>query len=298
MAYAILRTKKMKSKGAIVSAGKHNDREVETPNADKEIQNYTIIGKDKTYLEHFEEATKDIKKIRKNAVYAVEFFMSTSPEAEFFKNSQKLKNWTIDSTRFLQKKFGKENIKKVTLHLDETTPHIHALVVPIKDKKLSYKYFLGGSKFQLSELQSDYAEVVRQYNLERGIEGSKAKHQDVKKYYSALNEVSEDELPQPKILESKEKYKKRADKEYKKVKLQNLDLKLKVARLKEQVPKRYTVKRQLNTGKKEIEDRKIINFLDQNQQVKKEILKLLEIKEQSDKIPVKTKDKNRNDRTR
>ena len=141
MAYAILRIEKLKTRSEITSSGKHNDRMVETPNADKNIKNYTLIGDGKTYIEHFEETTKDIPKIRKNAVLGVECFISASPEAKLFKNPVQFKSWVKDSVRYLLGLFGKENVKKVNLHLDETTPHIHAFIVPKKDNKLNIVEF-------------------------------------------------------------------------------------------------------------------------------------------------------------
>lgn len=36
--------------------------------------------------------------------------------------------------------FGKENVIGLHLHLDESTPHVHAVVTPIKDNKLQAKH--------------------------------------------------------------------------------------------------------------------------------------------------------------
>jgi hypothetical protein len=164
--------------------------------------------------------------------------MPASPEADIFKNSNKFKAWVNDSCKFLIDEFGKDNVKKINLHMDETTPHIHVLIIPKKDKKLNYKHFLGGSKYRLSEFQTDYAKRMEKYGLERGKEGSKAKHQDVKKFYNALNTKLEKELPEPGLLETKKTYKERANKEYQKINLKNLDLEEKMKRLKQHIPNR------------------------------------------------------------
>lgn len=277
MAYAIMRTEKLKSTGSIISTGRHNDRLIKTPNADEKINNIILVGeKEKKYLEYFKEKTKDVK-IRKNAVYAIECFMSVSPEAEFLNNENKILEWANDSVNWAKKEFGETNIVKANLHLDETTPHIHVFIIPMYKEKLNAKKFIGGHKSRLSDLQTTYHEAVKQYGLERGIEGSKAKHKDVKKYYTALNNEVCKELPQPKILESKDKYRDRANKEYKNVVLQGLNKDLKIQKLQEQVPKRKSIRKQLN-NKKQIEDIKIMKFLDLNPQVRKNILEAVEKK--------------------
>jgi hypothetical protein len=277
MAYAIMRTKKLKSTGSIISSGRHNERLIKTPNADEKINNIILIGeKEKTYLEYFKEKTKDVK-IRKNAVYAIECFMSVSPEAKFLNNKDKILEWANDSVNWAKKEFGETNIVKAHLHLDETTPHIHVFIVPMYKEKLNAKKFIGGHKSRLSDLQTTYHEAVKQYGLERGLEGSKAKHKDVKKYYTALNNEVVKELPQPKILESKDKYRDRANKEYKNLVLQGLNKDLKIQKLQEQVPKRKSIRKQLN-NKKQIEDIKIMKFLDLNPQVRKNILEAVEKK--------------------
>ena len=71
------------------------------------------------------------------------------------------------------------------LHTDEQTPHIAAYVVPLKqdpkgrgngwtlsDRELG----LGDKKDALVQLQDEYAEAMKQFDLARGVRGSKATH--------------------------------------------------------------------------------------------------------------------------
>jgi TfoX/Sxy family transcriptional regulator of competence genes len=51
--------------------------------------------------------------------------MSVSPEADFLKDQDKILEWSKKSIEWLETKFGKENIIKSHLHLDEKTPHLH-----------------------------------------------------------------------------------------------------------------------------------------------------------------------------
>jgi hypothetical protein len=43
----------------------------------------------------------------------------------------RMEEWYNDSMQWLHKTFGKENTVSAVLHMDETTPHIHATIVPI-----------------------------------------------------------------------------------------------------------------------------------------------------------------------
>ena len=87
-----------------------------------------------------------------------------------------------------QKRHGSENVVGWSIHRDEQAPHLAVYVVPLKDGKLNAKHFTGGKKV-LSQLQTDFAkDVGLRYGLERGIEGSQAKHQTVKEFYAQVNQ--------------------------------------------------------------------------------------------------------------
>lgn len=77
----------------------------------------------------------------------------------------------------------------------ETTPHIHALIVPIMTNKKGLPHlnnsFYFGHKDKLSEWQDRYTEAMTkdfQNIFRRGIRGSKATHVDLKTYYSLIKE--------------------------------------------------------------------------------------------------------------
>lgn len=93
----------------------------------------------------------------------------------------------------LTKKYKKEQILHATVHLDEETPHIHCVVVPLvkkHDKRtntqrytISKKQYIK-DKIQLSHLQDLYHKRLtdKGYDLERGIKGSDNKHIKIKEY--------------------------------------------------------------------------------------------------------------------
>ena len=73
-----------------------------------------------------------------------------------------------------------------TLGKDGKTPGKIIQIAKAASSKLSAKHFNGGPR-KLSELQTDFYEnVSKSCGLNRGVEGSKAKHQTVKRWYAEL----------------------------------------------------------------------------------------------------------------
>lgn len=198
MAFAIMRCKKLASAGSVASAMRHCYRERETPNADADRtpQNEHSAAKSTDEAMGKLRAMLPAKR-RKDAVLAVEYLMTASPEwwqtataaqqADFFKQS---KDW-------LARKFGADRIIVASVHRDETSPHLSAFVVPLTaDGRLSAKELIGG-RAQLSEDQTSYAECVRNLGLERGLEGSKARHTTIRQYYQRVGSPT----PKPPVVE-------------------------------------------------------------------------------------------------
>ncbi|MFV0364868.1 MAG: MobV family relaxase, partial [Suipraeoptans sp.] len=90
--------------------------------------------------------------------------------------------------RFACERFGKENIVEFAIHLDERTPHIHCVVVPLTaDGRLSAKEVMG-NRTKMTELQEMYGVAMCSYNLDRGVKGSKATHDSIQEYYARINQ--------------------------------------------------------------------------------------------------------------
>ena len=199
MAYGICRIQKLKA-GSVGRSALHTSRKRDTPNADPEQQHIRIIGQpdspDIPDLETLVRQHIGDQTIRKNAVLAVEFLLTASPEyfrpddpsrAGYYQ-PQQLAAFQQKACEWLLDQYG-ERIVRAELHLDESTPHIHAYMVPLDEKgKLNCRALLGGSRYRLSELQDSFAEAMKPLGLERGIKGSRAKHTEVKKYYAAVNQ--------------------------------------------------------------------------------------------------------------
>lgn len=202
--YSIARISKMKSFVQARGMSRHNNREFDTPNADEEKtpDNIQLVGTgdiEADVKKRITESGMDLKKIRKNAVLAVDHMLTASPE--YFRpngerpgeyDQQRLDNWVKASMKFLKDEYG-DNLVNAKLHLDESTPHIHAVMVPVhhdpnkrQPTNLRAKEWFNG-RDKLVEFQDKYHKATEHLGLERGIPGSRAKHQRVKAYYSHLN---------------------------------------------------------------------------------------------------------------
>lgn len=87
---------------------------------------------------------------------------------------EEIENWAKNMYNFVANKYGEDNIAAFVVHLDETTPHAHCVVVPITESgKLSFKkVFAGKDKYEFSKrttaLWDDAGIISKKYGLERG----------------------------------------------------------------------------------------------------------------------------------
>ncbi|PRY00088.1 plasmid recombination enzyme, partial [Pontibacter ummariensis] len=115
--------------------------------------------------------------IRKDAVRALSLvFTGTHEDMKAIEaDPEKMKGWLKANYNFVVQEFGKENVVRLVLHLDEKTPHLHAVVVPLREGKLTAKTILGNKK-DMSQRQDRYAQAMAPFGLSRGVRGSKAIH--------------------------------------------------------------------------------------------------------------------------
>lgn len=193
MPYAICRVAKIKTAQAGAAKTAHNYRQRETPNADTERKpmNHEYINT--AERNYWELATERIQeagaKVRPDSVRGVEVLLTASPEA--FKRREDGSQadwhgskWAEANIAFLKGKFGEENVVSCTLHQDELTPHFHAVVVPLTpDGRLSAKDVFNPKT--LRALQTEYAEAMKPFGMERGVEHSRAKHETMRHVYGA-----------------------------------------------------------------------------------------------------------------
>ena len=203
MAKAILRTAKLKG-GNLASSVAHLERSRETPNADHDRRDLNLVlrGGDEPLAAIKDRLATGVQKRRSNSVEAVELFIGTSPDWDGWDESsrsgeltEKAQAWVDQSLAWADDTFGSDNVVVAHLHRDELTPHLSVFVTPIDEKgSLNARQWTGGRK-ALSDMQTGYHSAVEGLGLERGMKGSRARHQDVGHYYAIMESGETPQVP-------------------------------------------------------------------------------------------------------
>ena len=222
MSYAIFRVEPIYKIADLAQIGLHNKREKKAYKSNPDIDitktknNIELVPLSEKYIKGFYNLTKEYKKEhdkrmetmrddRKktfkqmvddaNNVVADEMIFTS--DSDFFKDMSKrqIKKWADTCMDFVYEDLGytKEQILHATLHLDETTPHIHCVVVPLirkYDKRSnSEKYTISKKQYiksstHLSELQDKYHQrlIDKGFDLKRGIKNSDNEHISIKEF--------------------------------------------------------------------------------------------------------------------
>ncbi|MBQ3475758.1 MAG: plasmid recombination protein [Bacilli bacterium] len=208
MNYAIFRSKPIKSTNALAGIGAHDNREKEKYKSNPDIdltrshENIELVSCDKKYVEKFYEITAPYKEEwdermkterpeRKRTftkmvndgknVVADELILTASHNFFNDMSREDITKWGNKCMDFVYKDIGYNNnqIISAIIHMDETTPHLHVVAVPLIkrfDKRsnkerytLSKKTYIH-DKMHLSELQDKYHKrmVDNGYDLLRG----------------------------------------------------------------------------------------------------------------------------------
>jgi hypothetical protein len=188
--YAIIRHAKLHTVGNLTASGEHTFRERDTPNADPEMTKHNSHYLAQNTAELVENVKSKLpEKVRKNGVICLEYLVTASPEFFVHSSAEKRDDYFREAREWLVQRHGEKNIAYVGIQLDESTPHMVAYVVPIDPKgRLNASHFTG-SRMKLSEYQDSFANAVEQFGLKRGIKGSKAQHQQVKRHYGMINQA-------------------------------------------------------------------------------------------------------------
>lgn len=223
MSYAIFRVEPINKLKDLGQIGAHNTRTKEAyksnPDIDKSksINNINLVPithKDyytsymnlvKDYKKQHDEKQKIERENRKktfsqmlddsNSVVADELLFTS--DKEFFKDMTRneIIKWAECCMDFVYEDIGydKWQILNATIHMDEKTPHLHCVVVPLIKKfdkrsnqekwTISKKQYMKDKNY-LSTLQDKYHErmINNSYDLDRGIKNSDNEHIDIKQY--------------------------------------------------------------------------------------------------------------------
>ena len=217
MGYAVLHLEK--AKGADGAMSTHIERTVHPKNADRtrthlnrELVRFPEGVKNRTQaIAHRIETAGIRRKVGTNQVKAIRVLLTGSnKDMKQMEADGQLDEWCNDSLQWLRETYGERNLVSAVLHMDEKTPHIHATIVPIVtgERRKAKKEEQNGKKkyrkkstqdvrlcaddvmarHKLKHYQDTYAQAMGKYGLQRGIDGSLAKHISTMQYYKELVE--------------------------------------------------------------------------------------------------------------
>lgn len=174
MSYKVLHVGKCKMSGvgAMANHMMKRDKVKTNDNIDLErsAENYAIDG---MTAEHLEERVRARvresvrRKVRPDAVGLDDIIIGASHDWMMEHSKQERDEYFRMSLAWARKRYGADNVMYAVVHMDETTPHMHLGVVPIKDGCLSSKKVFG--KAELRAMHDDFTrDVAAAYGLERG----------------------------------------------------------------------------------------------------------------------------------
>lgn len=179
MAYTIIRVAKLVNIGSIVAALDHNGRSRPCPGANTTMTQYNeiITGSPDTPTNMAtHRAIIDPLTRQRNSVQALEYVVACPPGTP--PNSAWFATYLEQSAQWIADRHGAANVVSAVIHRDESTPHLHVIVVPVATVRrkgghehtiLSASHYVGG-RDKLRALQSDFhAQVGAKFGLERGI---------------------------------------------------------------------------------------------------------------------------------
>ena len=200
MSYAIVRNEKLtrnEAKGRYV----HNERKTKG-HTNKDIDpekthlNYYFKKNELSYIKEFDNLRKEIDlkgHIKSNSIILCEMIFTS--DKEFFDNigEEETKRYFEESYKFVcnYKNLGEENIISAVVHLDEGTPHMHLVFIPVVhtkdkegnqiDKVCSRDFWKDRDSYRI--LQNNFYDYItsKGFELERGIEVEQtgAKHEKI-----------------------------------------------------------------------------------------------------------------------
>lgn len=217
MGYAVLHLEKAKGTDSRMSA--HIERTVHPKNADRtrthlnrELVQFPEGVRNRTQAIAQRIETAGIRrKVSANQVKAIRILLTGSnKDMKQMEAEGRIEGWCNDSLKWIRETYGEQNLVSAVLHMDEKTPHIHATVIPIvtgERRKAGQEEQNGKKKYRkknpqdvrlcaddvmarhrLKHYQDTYAQAMNKYGLQRGVDGSLAKHISTMQYYKQLVE--------------------------------------------------------------------------------------------------------------
>jgi len=154
------------------SERRHLNRNVKLPNGYSEMKLEDAINA------RISSGYRGKRAIRKDAVRFISMVMTGSHREMkgIFSEKDLSQKWIMANLEFACREFGRDNIVRAALHLDEKTPHLHIVAVPLtEDGRLSANEVFGYVR-KLSERLGRDPQAMKPFGLERGLKGSKSVH--------------------------------------------------------------------------------------------------------------------------
>lgn len=208
-----------KAKGTDSRMSAHIERTVHPKNADRtrthlnrELVQFPEGVRNRTQAIALRIETAGIRrKVSANQVKAIRILLTGSnKDMKQMEAEGRIEDWCNDSLKWIRETYGEQNLVSAVLHMDEKTPHIHATVIPIvtgERRKAGQEEQNGKKKYRkknpqdvrlcaddvmarhrLKHYQDTYAQAMNKYGLQRGVDGSLAKHISTMQYYKQLVE--------------------------------------------------------------------------------------------------------------
>ena len=208
-----------KAKGTDSRMSAHIERTVHPKNADRtrthlnrELVQFPEGVRNRTQaIAHRVETAGIRRKVGTNQVRAIRVLLTGSNrDMKQIEADGRLDDWCNDSLQWLRETYGEQNLVSAVLHMDEKTPHIHATVIPIvtgERRKAGQEEQNGKKKYRkknpqdvrlcaddvmarhrLKHYRDTYAQAMNKYGLQRGVDGSLARHISTMQYYKQLVE--------------------------------------------------------------------------------------------------------------
>ena len=215
MSYAIIRNEKL-TRAQAMGAYKHNERKTKN-HSNKNIDssktelNYYLKKNELSYIKEFDRIKEkyDLKgQIRSNSNIMCEMVFTSNQKFFDEIGYEESKRYFTESYNFIYnyKNLGEQNIISAVVHMDEDTPHMHLLFIPVvhttdkegnKIDKVCCRDFWR-EKNSYRDLQNAYFKHISEkgFKLERGelVEVTNREHYSVQEYKKITNYENTKEL--------------------------------------------------------------------------------------------------------
>lgn len=201
MAFMVARTEKRKI-GSLSGYQNHVDRKTEN-HSNKDIDdsktylNYDLVGHEgktsfhEEFMGYINENRVGSRAVRKDAVVMQDWIIGSSQEFFDALNPEETRKYFETAVEFFAEKFGRENIRFATVHMDEKTPHMHMGIVPMKDGKLTAKTIFDRNCLRMIQNELPQAFQKAGFDIQRGEPKSEKVHLQPEEYKATMRAAQE-----------------------------------------------------------------------------------------------------------